>query len=77
MADALDIHISEDILEAYSLGLVSEAELAPLEEHLLVCSHCQDRLQATDLFIATLRHVLREPGMSQGVSQGNGSCDQA
>ena len=73
MAKALNGHITEDILEAYSLGQMSEAEVAPVEEHLLMCPECQDRLQATDLFVATIRHVLQEPGAGREASQGNGS----
>ncbi len=75
MAGVLNGHITEDILEAYSLGQISETDVAPVEEHLLVCRECQDRLQATDLFVATLRHVLRDPGLSPKRSQGDGSGD--
>jgi len=66
-------HITEDILEAYSLGQLSEQDAAPIEEHLLLCAACQNRLQATDLFVATIRHVLREQGPAAEPSAGNGS----
>ena len=34
-------HISDDDLERLILGTITdEAELAPLEEHLLVCDEC-------------------------------------
>ena len=72
MAYARNGHITDDILDAYSLGQMSEADLAPVEEHLLTCPDCQDRLQATDLFVATIRHVLREPGVPHDPSQDNG-----
>ena len=75
MADVPSGHITEDILEAYSLGHLSAADVAPIEEHLLVCPTCQDRLQATDLFVATIRHVLREPHPGGDPSQGDGSGD--
>lgn len=69
-------HITEDILEAYSLGRLPETEVAPIEEHLLVCAACQDRLQATDLFVATIRHVLRTSGAGGETREGNGSAKQ-
>jgi hypothetical protein len=37
-------HISDHDLERYHLGMVrDEAELAPLEEHLLSCPICVER----------------------------------
>jgi hypothetical protein len=43
-------HISDDDLERYAMGTVKdEAELAALEEHLLVCGPCIDRAENTDL----------------------------
>jgi len=32
-----------------------EAELAPLEEHLLICAECRDRLEATERYVAAIR----------------------
>jgi hypothetical protein len=37
-------HILDDKLELYSMGRIPEEELDQLEDHLLVCAHCQDRL---------------------------------
>ena len=48
-------HATEEALEQYALGRLSDADAAPVEEHLLVCSLCQDRLQVTDAFIRALR----------------------
>ena len=47
-------HIAEDVLELYALGRLSEAEITPVEEHLLLCPACQDALAATDEFISAL-----------------------
>ena len=52
-------HISEDLLDQYALKRLPEAEVAALEEHLLICPECQDRLQLTDDFIEALRDVKR------------------
>jgi anti-sigma factor RsiW len=54
-----DPHASEELLELYSLHGLPENERAPLEEHLLTCSHCQARLEDLDDFIACLRAALR------------------
>ena len=76
VAGVLDGHITEEILEAYSLGQLTEVDIAPVEEHILICPACQERLQATDLFVATIRHVLRERGVGTEASEGNGSGNQ-
>ena len=48
-------HIQEELLERYSLGKLAEDESASLEEHLLICHSCQDRLAETDEFVRTIR----------------------
>ena len=42
---------SDDMLETYVLGQLSDPASARLEEHLLVCHTCQDRMEAIDEFI--------------------------
>ncbi len=45
-------HLTEDALEVYTLGrLSSEEDIAAVEEHLLVCGHCQTRLEKMDEFV--------------------------
>jgi hypothetical protein len=36
-------HVSDDLLELYSLDRLSADELVSVEEHLRVCPACQDR----------------------------------
>ncbi len=48
-------HITDDFLERYSMGIHPASETGPLEEHLLVCSDCQDRLDARDRFVGAMR----------------------
>lgn len=44
-------HLTEDALELYSLGrLQDESALDTVEQHLLVCAHCQTRLERADQF---------------------------
>ncbi len=45
-------HLTEDALEAYSLGRLSlETDLEVFEEHLLVCAWCQSRQEKMDAFV--------------------------
>ena len=42
-------HIQDDVLELYARGRIKdERELQRIEEHLLICVHCQDRLHTED-----------------------------
>lgn len=59
MAHHLEKHPSEDALEEYALGLLPEEQVAEIEEHLLICPDCQQRLQETDEFIAVMREATR------------------
>jgi hypothetical protein len=64
----LEGHASEEVLERYSLGVLSEVETEPFEEHLLVCPVCQDRLAEMDAFVGATRRaaekVLAGPPLS-------------
>ena len=52
-------HISDHDLERYYLGMVKdEAELASLEEHLLVCPACVERAESTQDYVDALRAAL-------------------
>ena len=49
-------HISEEVLEQYAMRTLPEsAELGRLEEHLLICSECRNRLQMMDDYVAAMR----------------------
>ncbi len=52
---SVPVHPTEDLLEEYSFGRVLEPALAPLEEHLLDCTLCQDRLLAVDEYMALMK----------------------
>ena len=52
-------HISDDNLERYALGEVEEEEEpATLEEHLLWCQGCLERVQETENYVNTIRVAL-------------------
>ena len=55
------LHVSEDLLDQYAMGVLSQDELAGVEEHLLLCPECQARLEETDEFVATFRKAAVEP----------------
>ena len=48
-------HADEGQLERYSLGALGETDLARVEEHLLICESCRERLQETDVYTAAMR----------------------
>ena len=52
-------HTADDDLEAYSLGRLSAAASAPLEEHMLGCSGCLDRLAGWDEYVGAMRAACR------------------
>ena len=48
-------HLDDHDLERYHLGMIRyEAELAPLEEHLLACAECTERAEE-DLLNTSMR----------------------
>lgn len=51
-------HPEETTLELYALGRLSEPELAELEEHLLVCATCQDRLDEATEYVQIVREAV-------------------
>jgi hypothetical protein len=54
-----DGHISDDDLERLILGTITdEAELAPLEEHLLLCAECIERAEQTRQYVGTTKAAL-------------------
>jgi len=50
-------HLSEEQLEQYLLQQVSDSAAAAVEEHLLLCEHCQTQLEELELFTKTFRSV--------------------
>lgn len=76
MNTGFDSHVTEDVLEAYAMRKLSGRDVAPLEEHLLICLVCQTRLDEVEEYVgiakaaaaALSRHPLRlreHPATSQ------------
>jgi hypothetical protein len=53
-------HLAEDTLEMYSMGRLSETEIDNVEDHLLICPVCQDRLTETDQFVHAIQSAARK-----------------
>ena len=51
----IDHHVDVEDLESYSIGTSSPADSTRIEEHLMVCECCQDRLQETDDYVLAVR----------------------
>ena len=54
-------HSTDDQLENYALGRLSDTAIPVLEEHLMICAVCQGRLDEIGNFAIGMREVLREP----------------
>src|SRR5713101_5689464 len=50
-------HASDETLESYAMGSLGGPVLAEVEEHLLVCSHCQKQLKEIDSYVAAMRNA--------------------
>ena len=55
-----DRHPDEEALESHVMGKARGAKRARIEEHLLVCSACQDRLAELDEFVGAIRDAVGE-----------------
>ena|ERR1017187_6241999 len=53
-------HVTEEDLEQYCLGGLTEVRCARLEEHLLLCGTCRDRLTETENFVGAMRQASRQ-----------------
>lgn len=53
------VHVAEDPLERYAMDRATETESAAIEEHLLTCSACRDRLSDLDAYIRAIRAALQ------------------
>lgn len=51
--------LTDTQVEDYAFGRVSAEAIADVEEHLMVCSRCQDRLQDEEEYIAAFRQSVR------------------
>jgi hypothetical protein len=50
-------HVEEELLEQYSVGRLGESEVARVEEHVLLCEACQDKLEQIDSWVRCVRRT--------------------
>src|ERR1700737_3299472 len=48
-------HAVDEVLESYAMGTLAEPTLGELEEHLLICAHCRERLTDTNAYVTAMR----------------------
>ena len=53
-------HPSDYLLERYSMGRITETEIALLKEHLLICEKCRNTLVQMNLNHAAIREALKQ-----------------
>jgi hypothetical protein len=53
-------HPSNDLLERYAMGKLTDPDLEQVEEHLFVCDSCRTRLAETDAFVSAMRAALHQ-----------------
>jgi hypothetical protein len=53
-------HQADDQLELYALGRLTEPEQAALEEHLLICEACRQRLEEAEAFAKAMRRAIAD-----------------
>ena len=63
-------HISEEALERYAMLTLPQRRIGPLEDHLLLCSECQDRLQAQIDFVTAMRGAATKISEKQRKEKG-------
>jgi hypothetical protein len=52
-------HPEEDVLEQYAMGKLNEPIVESIEDHVLVCASCQDRLDFTETYVSSMRSALK------------------
>jgi predicted anti-sigma-YlaC factor YlaD len=60
-------HVSKDDLENYAMRTLPAPESERLEEHLLICSACRDRLESTEQYVEAMKAAakIRQSGKGE------------
>lgn len=56
-----EVHGDDDRLERYVLGRLAENEVVEVEEHLILCEACRDKLEEIGAFAPAMRQELQKP----------------
>jgi hypothetical protein len=65
-----DRHLDAEHLERYSLGTSALEDGALLEEHLLACEECQDRLLKTDEYVLAMQMASKQRRRDEKTAMG-------
>jgi len=69
MRPDLNQHIPEEILDEFAMEMLTEQDFARWEEHLLICSDCQDRVAETDEYIGAAKGAAAAFRSGRGLSK--------
>ena len=58
-------HQGDDQLELYALGRLSEPEQAVIEEHLLICEACRQRLDDVEAYAKAMRQAIADSAATE------------
>ena len=64
MTEPRKAHPEEETLELYALGRLDEPELGEVEEHILICAPCQERLDEATDYVALMREAARNVSLA-------------
>jgi len=63
-------HVEEETLEQYSAGRLAEPDVARVEEHVLLCEACQEKLEEIDSWVRSVRRAAAQfPAESKPIWQ--------
>lgn len=80
MGESESCHPGDEEIENYSLGILPAGEIPTLEQHVLICAACQDRVAETDRHVQAMRAEgqairLEEKSGARTMGQGSGRKD--
>lgn len=55
-------HLSDEQIEDFTRLTLTPSEIAPVEEHLLICESCRERVVAAEDYAASMRRALEDVG---------------
>jgi hypothetical protein len=62
-------HIPEDMLDEFVMEMLSEQDCAFWEEHLLICTTCQDRVAEADEYVRVVKSAAATFRTHRGLSK--------
>ncbi len=57
-ASVAETHFDNSILEEYCLGMLSSEKTAQVEEHIIGCPHCAERMELEDQWTRCFKAIL-------------------